>query len=571
MGRKRVRCLYRVSTLKQLDKNDKNKNDIPMQRIVCNEFIDSKPDWELDKEYIEQGISGYNKKLEDRDVLQQIKQDTINKEFDILLVFMFDRLGRREDETPFVVEWFVNQGIEVWSTQEGQQKFDSRADKLINYIRYWQSGGESEKTSIRVRTKQKQMIEEGININSTAPYGYRLVKNGVFSKRGVERKTYEIIESEAEIVKTIFNLYTEEGYGGIRIAKYLNEKGYKTHKGYEWSYTTINNMLRNPIYMGYLSYNKTSVPTGGGKRKRNKEGWVLSKESNPDWRIISNEQYYKVQEVKKVRKQKTVEQQNENNKYFPYQTKSPLLFTGYIICGGCGCKLQNRANKRGIRTIDGREEIIRYYYYACLNAFSGKECGCKQKSYKNNIIEIPVLNEIHNYLDRLEQKDLSEEIKKSKNKTEDTEVKQIKELEKSIRQYCDKLESLKEEVVKSITGETSFNKELLSELIEQHKEKISDLEKERSSLEKLHRKKQVDLKQMIEIQNMIPNWKEEFKNSSTEKKKVLLSTIIDRVIVHTEQIEIKVKMSLEEFIRGSTGGTNNFENLCNRFNISPNS
>ena len=210
MGIKRVRCLYRVSTLKQLDKNDKdNKNEIPMQRIVCTEFIEKMPDWELDKEYIEKGVSGYNKKLEDRDVLQEIKQDALNKEFDVLLVFMFDRLGRREDETPFIVEWFVSQGIEVWSTQEGQQKFDSRADKLINYIRYWQSGGESEKTSIRVRTKQKQMIEEGINISSVAPYGYRLVKSGVFSKRGVERKIYEIIPSEAEVIKTIFNLFTE--------------------------------------------------------------------------------------------------------------------------------------------------------------------------------------------------------------------------------------------------------------------------------------------------------------------------------------------------------------------------
>jgi Site-specific recombinases, DNA invertase Pin homologs len=260
MGVKKVRCLYRVSTLKQLDENDKQKNDIPMQRIVCSEFIDKMPEWKLDKEYIEQGVSGYNKKLEERDVLQEIKQDALNKEFDVLLVFMFDRLGRREDETPFVVEWFVNQGIEIWSTQEGQQKFDTRADKLINYIRYWQSGGESEKTSIRVKTKQKQMVEEGINITSVPPYGYKLVKSGVFSKRGVERKTYEIIPTEAEIVKTIFNLFTESGYGGMRIAKYLNEKGCKTHKGYQWSYSTINNMLKNPIYIGHLSYNKTTVP-----------------------------------------------------------------------------------------------------------------------------------------------------------------------------------------------------------------------------------------------------------------------------------------------------------------------
>ena len=55
---KKVRCLYRVSTLKQLD-----ENDIPMQRIECKKFIDMMPDWEFDKEYIEKGVSGYHNKL----------------------------------------------------------------------------------------------------------------------------------------------------------------------------------------------------------------------------------------------------------------------------------------------------------------------------------------------------------------------------------------------------------------------------------------------------------------------------------------------------------------------------
>ena len=87
---KKVRCLYRVSTVKQLD-----KNDIPMQRIECQKFINSMTDWVFDNEYIEKGVSGYNKKLEDRDVLQEIRTDAINKEFDVLLVFMFDRLRKK--------------------------------------------------------------------------------------------------------------------------------------------------------------------------------------------------------------------------------------------------------------------------------------------------------------------------------------------------------------------------------------------------------------------------------------------------------------------------------------------
>ncbi|MDD2362309.1 MAG: hypothetical protein PHH84_05055 [Oscillospiraceae bacterium] len=44
---------------------------------------------------------------------------------------MFDRLGRKEDETPFVVEWFVNNGIEVWSVNEGEQRFDKRTSELM--------------------------------------------------------------------------------------------------------------------------------------------------------------------------------------------------------------------------------------------------------------------------------------------------------------------------------------------------------------------------------------------------------------------------------------------------------
>ena len=125
---KRVGCLYRVSTKKQTQ-----HNDIPVQRKACRKFIESKEDWILSKEYIELGISGYKLGEQERDVLQTIKRDVSNKEVDILLVFMFDRIGRRDDETPFVVKWLIEQGIEVWSVNEGQRKIEDNYDRLINY------------------------------------------------------------------------------------------------------------------------------------------------------------------------------------------------------------------------------------------------------------------------------------------------------------------------------------------------------------------------------------------------------------------------------------------------------
>ena len=143
--------LYRVSTKKQVDKE---KNDIPMQKEACREFA-RQQGWVIGKEFLEKGVSGFKVSAENRDAIQDLKAAAIRGEFQILLVFMFDRIGRIDDETPFVVEWFVKHGIKVWSVQEGEQRFESHVDKLMNYIRFWQASGESEKTSMRIKTRMQ--------------------------------------------------------------------------------------------------------------------------------------------------------------------------------------------------------------------------------------------------------------------------------------------------------------------------------------------------------------------------------------------------------------------------------
>ena len=128
--KKRVYCLYRVSTVGQVE-----KDDIPMQKQSCREFAE-RMGWEVVKEFSEKGISGFKISSKDRDAIQEMQREAAIGNFDILLVFMFDRIGRRDDETPFVVEWFVRNGISVWSVNEGEQRFDSHVDKLMNYLRY---------------------------------------------------------------------------------------------------------------------------------------------------------------------------------------------------------------------------------------------------------------------------------------------------------------------------------------------------------------------------------------------------------------------------------------------------
>jgi hypothetical protein len=66
---KRVICLYRVSTVGQVD-----HDDIPMQRLACREYAKTHPDWEIIDEISEKGISGYKVSATDRDAIVEIKK-----------------------------------------------------------------------------------------------------------------------------------------------------------------------------------------------------------------------------------------------------------------------------------------------------------------------------------------------------------------------------------------------------------------------------------------------------------------------------------------------------------------
>ena len=248
----RVDCLYRVSTDKQVDYNDKSQADIPMQRRECHRFCE-KMGWTIVHEEQEDGVSGHKVRAENRDKLQIIKERAKQGKFDILPVFMFDRIGRIADETPFVVEWFVKNGIRVWSTQEGEQRFDNHTDKLTNYIRFWQADGESEKTSIRTKTALGQLVEDGGFKGGLAPYGYDLVKSGRFNKRKHEVFELAVNKAEAAVVRIIFDKYVHEGFGAQRIATYLNNLGYRARTGKMWHHASVRGIICNLTYTGVLS------------------------------------------------------------------------------------------------------------------------------------------------------------------------------------------------------------------------------------------------------------------------------------------------------------------------------
>lgn len=130
----------------------------------------------------------------------------------------------------FIRREFYDNGIEVWSVKEGQQVFDSYVDDLMNYIRFWIAKTESIKIALRVRTRLRQMVEEGKYTGGTNPYGYKLVPSGEVNKYGRLLKKMEIEPDEADIIRFIFYKTTVEGVGSQVLANTLNNMGVKTYR-----------------------------------------------------------------------------------------------------------------------------------------------------------------------------------------------------------------------------------------------------------------------------------------------------------------------------------------------------
>lgn len=527
----RVACLYRVSTKKQVE-----ENDIPMQKNACNDFIATMPGWVLAKEYHEKGVSGYHKSAEQRDILQQVRADADGGLFDVLLVFMFDRLGRREDETPFIVECFVNQGIEVWSVKEGQQRFESRADKLINYIRFWQSGGESEKTSMRVKEKHKQMVKDGQFRGGTPPYGYKLIESENKNQKGYKLKKLAIDEKESEFVKTVFKLVCESGYGGHRLAKYLNERDIKTKRGNYWTANTVMELLKNPIYKGYYVSGKR--PSTRGKSKRvTSDNWIYSNEQIPELTIIDEALWNTAEEIRESRKAAGAGK-------FPKQTKGPLLFVGLTKCAVCGANLGSRyAVKKWTRKKDSQEIKYLQPKYICFGRRATTPCT-GQRTYSQRKIDPVVMEEIYNYLDLLRTLDLSSKIDQMQGKIKQSTEDDLQEVKASINKTEKELELLNNEIIKTLTGNSSFTTEQLSKIISKKEDELGRL---KNSEDKLIKGLSAGLKEVntfVKLKAMIPNWRQQFEDSEIAVQKMLLAKLIDAVYIASDSLDVHFKFNL---------------------------
>jgi DNA invertase Pin-like site-specific DNA recombinase len=528
----RAIALYRVSTKSQVGED----NDLPTQKKLVQDYI-----WnnklKLIQEFTEGGISGFKNLAEDRDAIISILAMAKRKEFDVLCIYHSNRLGRLADNTPALIKQLSQYKVKVISVVEGELKADTPINRLMNNIRYFGNEQESVYKSETISDYHLAMVEEGrFRGGNMIPLGYKLEDNNSKNFKGKHILDFVINEEYVELIKLIYNLSINMNYGQSRIAKYLNENGYKTKNGKGWHSTSIGAILNNPIYKG--QFKMTS---------KVREKTVLSP-IREDLIIIPPELWDRNQEIIQSRRYVKVIDDVRDRR----ETKNiygKMLLNGMAYCGNCGMALTTQTAYKNWTTADGVKHKSSYYKYRCSSFYKKGSVKCDgQSTYGMTVIEPVAIKYAKTIIKKLQQKELKDSFFMQFDKNIEGYIKQKQSLRQEIEKHYEELKTLKQEVVKVLMGQSEFDKVLLNELIQQKQDEISSKTILLDGIDfKISKEKDAKSKYNA-LNNEFVDWEERFDNAPFEVKRLMLSKVIKRFIVYNrKEFEIEYDITIDTF------------------------
>jgi site-specific DNA recombinase len=349
--RAQTAALYaRVSSQHQ-----EERGTIASQVAALQEYA-AEQDYLVSEEWIFQD-EGYSGALLVRPGLERLRDLAAQGELDVVLAHAPDRLARKYAYQVLLVEEFARSGVEVVFLKS--PRGDSPEDELL--VQFQGMIAEYERAQIAERTRRGKIHRAragDVSVLGGAPYGYRYVR-----KTDTTAAYYEIIESEAQMVREVFRLYTREDYTIGALARHLSEEGVPTRTGKSrWDRSVIWAMLRNPAYVGRAAFGKTRVADRPKKLTRpiRQKGGIASPHPATDDR--PREEWIEIP-VPAIVDETTfalaAEQLERNKQFARRNTKDPTLLQGLLVCRQCGYsyyRCSTRTSKR------------RIYYYRCLGS-----------------------------------------------------------------------------------------------------------------------------------------------------------------------------------------------------------
>lgn len=535
--------LLRVSSNQQLEAD----GDLTVQRQLVKEYIEKHEEWILDKkEYFEGSNSGYKNALEKRVTLQEALHDAQAGEFQILVVYKDDRVGRRMWEMGAYIMTLKSFGVDTYTVKDGciSPETDDIMGQMMLALRYGNAQKSSSDTGMRVKDTAQKLVQKGKFMGGSAPYGYELILSGELSKHGRALHTLKIIPERADVVRYIYHLSLHKEYGSSKIASVLNADRYYKEMAPKdvWKSGTITSILTNPIYAGYITY-KRRERKNGKLHRLDKEDWIKSDEANEGIQIIDREMWERTQEKRNLRSEKYVKKLENKNVKVVKRSYGSLSLIDVLYCGYCGHKLTN-GNKYNYWTIKetGERRASKTLMYRCQNAQQGVPHN-KIKQFRADVVEKIIFACISEYIGSLlEQENIIEEISKNQQKAIKVIEADVKKEKQELQKIQRGIEIMEANIPDAMTGNYILTLEELANVIRKHRERE---EKQREII--LEKELQIRNTDITNNGKLI-TWQVIFKDAKADTKRILINKLIDRIDITKEQVAVRFKISMEDFL-----------------------
>jgi site-specific DNA recombinase len=203
------------------------------------------PEWVFEDE-------GYSGAVLARPGLEALRDLAAEGQISAVLIYSPDRLSRKYAYQVLLAEELARCGVELIYLKSPAGA--TPEDQLVVQFQGMIAEYERAQIAERSRRGKRHKAQQGtVNVLSGAPYGYRYVRKSESSAA-----YYEVIETEAQAVRMVFEVYTQQRLSINAIARMLNEGRIPTRSAItRWERSTVWGMLRNPAYCGKACYGKT--------------------------------------------------------------------------------------------------------------------------------------------------------------------------------------------------------------------------------------------------------------------------------------------------------------------------
>lgn len=484
--------------------------------------------------YEDEGFSGGNLNRPD---FKKMMDAAKKRKFKAIIVYRLDRISRNISDFSSLIEELTRLDISFVSIKE---QFDTSTPmgRAMMYIASVFSQLERETIAERIRDNMHELAKTGRWLGGTTPTGYtsEAVKSVTIDGKTKKACKLKLIPEEADIVRTIYDLYVETDSLTLTEAA-LIKQGFKTKNDKYFTRFSIKAILQNPVYMiaddeaynyfiqnetdlfsektdfdgvhGIMAYNRTDQEKGRSTVYLPASEWIVSVGKHLG--LIPGKVWVQIQESLERNKSKAFRKPRSNE----------ALLTGLLFCS-CGERMYPKMSKR--KTADGK--VI--YTYVCKMKERSQRTMCNSKNANGNTLDMAVIEQIKMLAD--DKDTFIEQLEQSRKFYTGNRMdyeQRLDDLKKEKAANEKKINSLVDSLVEM--GDSPA-KAHVTKRIEQLNEEYQSLEKRIQELEGLTTQHSLSDIEFDLMRQLLTVFKDGIDEMTTEQKRAAIRTIVRKVI-----------------------------------------